>query len=144
MPGMTLVAVSEAGQNVSDCFQDLTQHHPESFQKDKEDGEDKAEEGGDVIPLQSLCTEHHKGHCGEDCKGNNLLNHFELHQVERTSVANETDAVCRNLCTVLKECNAPGKYDDRKNRPPRGNLHLLKLEVAVPGECHKDVGCHQQ
>ena len=77
------------------------------FQKHKENGHDQAEEGGKMVPLQGLSLEH-DGH--QDCKygqGDHLLNDFQLHEVERTAVFNETDPVRRHLGTIFEECHSP-------------------------------------
>ena len=43
----------------------------------------------------------------EHRNGNALLNHFQLNDVEGTSVAVEAESVCRYLTAILKEGNTP-------------------------------------
>lgn len=70
-----------------------------------------------MIPLQSLPLEHE--HCDnrEYCERNDLLNDFQLHEIERPSVFNETDSVCRNLGAVFEECHTPGEQDHQYQWP---------------------------
>ena len=77
------------------------------FQKYKEYGQNQADKGYHVVPLQCLSLEHYSDHQGEHGKGNHLLDDLELHEVERTAVAVEADAVGRYLSYVFKECYAP-------------------------------------
>ena len=43
----------------------------------------------------------------EHRNGNTFLNHLQLHDVERSSVGAEAQAVGRHLTAILKEGNAP-------------------------------------
>ena len=87
------------------------------FEKYEEYGQNKAGEGCDVIPLQPLSLKEEGDNEGEHCQGDNFLNNFELHQVERTSVIYESDAVCRNLGAVFEKCYCPGKQNDQNKGP---------------------------
>ena len=60
-----------------------------------------------MVPLQGLTLEHDRYDHRKYCQRNNFLDHFQLHEVERTSVAVEADAVGRYLSYVFKECYAP-------------------------------------
>ena len=96
-----------------------------------------------MIPLKGLALEHHGYDDCEHCEGYDLLNDFELHDVERSAVAVEADPVGRNLGAVLEKCHSSGQQNDQNQRPSGRNLHLLKFQMPVPGECHEDVGCNQ-
>ena len=65
-----------------------------------------------MIPLKALTLEEYGDYDSEYCKADNFLNHFELHQVERTSVIYESDAVCRNLGAGFEKCYCLGKQND--------------------------------
>ena len=83
------------------------------------------------------------GEDDEDHEGDDFLDDLELHEVERSSVALETDAVGGYLQAVLEERNAPGEEDDEDQRGGAGEeAGLLQLKMAVPGECHEDIRCH--
>ncbi len=55
-------------------------------------GQHEAEEGGQMVPVQGLSLEHHGGDDRKDDERNDFLNHFKLHQVERTAIAFEAKA----------------------------------------------------
>ncbi len=114
------------------------------LQENEEDCHYEADEGGDVIPVQGLALEeyHHKD--SKDRKGYNFLNDLELHQGERTSVYVRADAVRRDLQAIFKKCDAPGEEYHGYQRPGVRNVHLLKLEMTVPGYRHTDVGTYEQ
>ena len=94
--------------------------------------------------MQRLALEEQRGEHSEDDERDDLLDDLELHERERSSVADETDAVRRNLARILEERDAPRKEDDGKQGPMGGDLHLLQLQVPVPGEGHEDVGNDEQ
>ena len=92
-----------------------------------------------MVPLKRLTLEHEQDDRGEDRQGDDLLDHLELQQVERSPVAGETDAVGRDGQAVLEKSDPPGEKDDQDQRPSGRDLHLLQLEMAVPGERHENV-----
>ena len=96
-----------------------------------------------MVPLKSLALEHHCDDDSEHGEGDDLLDDLELHDVERCAVAVEADSVGRDLGAVFEESHPPGQQDDQNQRPAGRNLHLLKFQMPVPGECHEDVGCNQ-
>ena len=55
-------------------------------------------------------------------------------------LASKSEAVGWNLGAIFKKRQSPGEEDDQNERPARRDLHLLKLQMAVPRECHKYVG----
>ena len=97
-----------------------------------------------MIPLQGLVLEHE---CDDDCEyrqGNDFLDYLELHQTERAAVVDEAYPVGRHLGAVFEEGYTPGEKYHKDERPAGRNLHFLKLEVAVPCECHEDIGCNKE
>lgn len=62
--------------------------------------QNEADAGSQVIPLQ-LQLEGKHGEDGKHGEGDNLLNDLELHDIERSAVVAETDAVGRYLKTVF-------------------------------------------
>lgn len=115
-----------------------------SFHEDEVHGQDEADECRQVVPVQRFALEEQGGEDGEDDERHYLLDDFELHQREGAAVAGEADAVGRNLAGILEEGDAPREEDDGKQGPMGGNLHLLQLQVTVPGEGHEDVGDDEQ
>lgn len=113
------------------------------LQEHKEHRQDKAHEGGDVVPVEGFSLEHEHYYDGEDREGDNFLNDFELEEVERAAVGLEADAVCRDGEAVLKEGYSPGEQDDQNEWPAGGDFHLTELEMAVPGKSHENVGKYQ-
>ena len=109
------------------------------FEEYEEDGEDEAGEGGEVVPLECLSFEEHGDYHTEHCETDNLLNDFELHKGERASVDVGANSVCRDLKAVFEEGYAPWEGDDADEGPWCGDIHLLELQMAVPGKCHKDI-----
>ena len=115
-----------------------------SFHEDEVHGQDEADERRQMVPVQRLALEEQSGEDGEDDERDDFLDDFELHQREGASVAGKADAVGRNLAGILKESDAPREKDDGKQGPMGGNLHLLQLQVPVPGKSHEDVGDDEQ
>ena len=96
-----------------------------------------------MVPLDGLAFEEESDDDGEDGKGNHLLDHFQLHKVERTAIALETDAVGRDGEAILEESDAPGEEDDENQRPAGGDFHFLQFKMAVPRERHEYVRKHK-
>ena len=92
-----------------------------------------------MVPLDGLALEKEGDDDGEDGEGDNLLDHFQLKEIERAAVPHEADTVCGNGEAVLKEGYSPGEEDDEDERPSGGNLHFLELEVTVPCKRHENV-----
>ena len=60
-----------------------------------------------MIPLQCLLLEHQGDDYCEYGKRDDLLDHFQLHEVEGTTIAVETDSVGWDLCDVFEQGYAP-------------------------------------
>lgn len=97
-----------------------------------------------MVPVEGFTLEEEGDNQSEDNEGDNLLDHFQLHKAEGAAVTGEAETVGGNLGAIFKECQSPRKEDDQNKWPAGGDLHLLKLQVAVPGECHEYVGKDQQ
>ena len=92
-----------------------------------------------MVPLDGLALEEEGDDDREDGQGDRFLDDLELHQVEGAAVSVEADAVGGDGEAVFEEGDAPRKEDDEDEGPAGGNLHLLQLEMAVPGERHEHV-----
>jgi len=70
----------------------------------------------------------------------NLLNHLELHQRERTAVTLKTNTVGGYLQAVFEERDAPREEDHKNKRRGVGEeAGLLQLQMAVPRKRHEDI-----
>lgn len=92
-----------------------------------------------MIPAESFRLEKQDRKSCKDSQRNNFLDYLELPKIERTAVFRVTDPIGRDLKTILKKCNAPAKQNDRRNAEPGKPRHLLKFQMSVPSEGHKDV-----
>lgn len=97
-----------------------------------------------MIPLESLPLEEDDREHSEDDKCYHLLQDFQLHESERSSVLAESQSVCRDLETVFEQSDAPRQKYNGKKRPVGCDLHFLKLEMAVPCECHEYIGTEKK
>ena len=77
------------------------------LQKYEENSHDKTEKRCKMIPLKSLAFEHYSNKNGKYCQGDYLLDDLKLHQVERTTVLDESDPVRRHLGTVFEKGYSP-------------------------------------
>ena len=93
-----------------------------------------------MIPLQR----HVKRYGGEDYKDHqrdHFLNHFELHQGERTAVPLKSYAVCGHLEAVFEESYSPREKNNEDQRRGVGEeACLLEFEMTVPGKRHEYIG----
>ena len=94
--------------------------------------------------MKRLALEKKCDHEGEHYQRDNLLDDFQLPEAERATVAVEAEAVGWDLGAIFKESQSPREENDQNERPASRNLHFLKLQMAVPCECHEYVGKHQQ
>ena len=97
-----------------------------------------------MVPVQGLALEKNGNNQSEDYQGHDLLDDLELDKAEGAAVSRETDTVRRNLGAIFEKSKTPGEKNNEYERPGSGNLHFLKLEMAIPGECHEYVGEYQQ
>ena len=92
-----------------------------------------------MVPMQSFALEQDSGENGKDNQRDDLLNDLQLHQRERASIAGKAHAVGRDLKRIFSQGYAPRKQNHRIQRPAGRHLHLLQLQVAIPGKGHEDV-----
>lgn len=117
----------------------------ELLHKHEIDGCDEAKESCEVVPVKAFASESNYGEEGEDDECDNFLNNLQLHQCVGASVAFESDAVGGHLETVFKESESPGNENDNVKRcVGLKHAHVLKFQMAVPGENHKDVAHDEQ
>ena len=97
-----------------------------------------------MVPLQGFALEEEDYHDGEDRQGDRFLDDLELDQAEGTAVDSGSDPVGRDHQGIFQQGDAPGKQNHQNQRPAVGDVHFRKLEMAVPGQRHEDVGANQQ
>ena len=112
------------------------------LQKSEKDGQEYAAERDDVVPADGLAFEHCGHDDGEHGEGDGLLDDFELHERERTSVDLCAYTVGGNHEAVLKKSQSPRAEDDEDKGPVGVDFQLGEFEVAVPGKSHKDIGAY--
>lgn len=109
------------------------------FQEGKEYGYYHKAEGCDVVPLNGLAFEQQGADDREYSKGNHFLNDFELDKTERPAVDVRANPVGRYHKAVFEQGYSPGTYYYQNQRPVVGDVKFGKLELAIPGERHKDI-----
>ena len=80
----------------------------------------------------------------ENGERNRFLDDFQLHQTEGPAVDAAADAVGGNHEAIFKEREPPRGEDHENQRPVGADVHFFKFEVAVPSECHKNVGAAEK
>lgn len=105
------------------------------------DGSYQQNAGYEMIPAQRHMKSDSR-ESDEHDKGDNLLNHFELHQAECTAVSFKPDSVGGHLEAVFEESDTPRQEDDEDKRRGVGEkTGLLQFEMTVPREGHEDIRC---
>ena len=107
-------------------------------------GKNKADECGEMVPVQMLSLENQVGNDAEHDEGDDLLYDLQLHQRERPAVVDEADTVGRHKETIFYACYHPREGDDAYQRPIRRDARLVELQVAVPRKRHEDIAANQQ
>ena len=115
-----------------------------SFFEDEIDRADQQKEGGYVVPSKRKVLEENQRKDREYDERDHFLDHFQLHQVERTAFAVESDAVGRHLETILEESHRPTDKDDDKQRRLPGTVLPEKTQMTVPGHRHKGIRKDEQ
>ena len=133
---LTRTPRAQCGGNI-DCFFRLAGGLFEA--KDKIDGGDEEETRHEMVPAERH-AESDGGEDDEDHEGDHLLNDFELHQRERSSVALKTHSVGGHLQAVLEESDAPREENHEDKRRGVGEeTDVLQFQVAVPRQGHEDI-----
>lgn len=96
-----------------------------------------------MIPMELLTLEENIRDDAEDDKRYDLLYNLQLHQRERTTVADESDTIGRHQEAVLDAGNCPRKENNDIERPVGRYSGLVKLQMAIPCKCHEDIAGNQ-
>lgn len=92
-----------------------------------------------MVPLEGFGAEQGDSQGGEHRDGNGLLDNLQLHEAEGSAVDAAPDVVGGNHEEVFDEGDTPAGENHEDQRPVGADVHLLQLEVAVPGEGHEEV-----
>src|SRR5690606_6600319 len=92
-----------------------------------------------VIDPETLIFKHQHRKQGEDYQCNDFLNYLELPEIERSPVSLVTYLIGRYLKTVFEQGNSPTDQDDGPEPELGKSRHGIKLEMAVPGQGHKNI-----
>lgn len=92
-----------------------------------------------MIPLKREARECQTAEDDKHYQRDDLLHYLQLHKAERPAIALKPYTVGRHLKTVLHQCYAPRKQDDRIQWPVGRNPCRLKLQMPIPGARHEDV-----
>ena len=110
--------------------------------EDEVDGQNQAEEAGQVVPAQGVRAHEDQGEDREDREGDSLLDDLQLPDREGTSELGRADTVGRNLKTVLEQGNAPAEEHD--GHQTEAFEFGFECDVSVPGQRHEGVGDDEQ
>ena len=108
------------------------------------DGADDEQERQDVIPVEVVALEHDIGHDSEHSQRDALLYDLQLHQVEGSTIVNESQPIGRHLATVFEEGDAPREGDDAQQRPVARHARLLQTQMTIPGKRHENIAQNEQ
>ena len=97
-----------------------------------------------MVPIQAFSLEKDIYYDREDADADTFLYDLLLYKRKRTTVANETDAVCRHLAAILKQGNAPRKSNNAYYRPLCRHSRGLQFQVPVPCKCHENITQYEQ
>lgn len=93
----------------------------------------------ELLPLEEdVCND------TEDNKRYDLLYNLQLHQRERTTVADESDTIGWYQKAVLDAGNCPREENYDIERPVGRYAGLVELQVTIPCKCHEDIAGNQQ
>lgn len=112
------------------------------FAEDEVDGQNQAEESGEVVPAQRIRAHEDQREDGEDRERDDLLDHLELPDREGTAEFGAADAVGRDLKAIFKQGDAPAQQHDGHEAEalePR-----FEGDMPVPGQRHESVGDDEQ
>lgn len=70
-----------------------------------------------MVPMELLSLEKDVGNDAEDDERDDLLNDLQLHERERSAVADEADSVGWHLTAVFEEGNCPRESNDSDEGP---------------------------
>ena len=112
------------------------------FPEDEIDGQNQAEESGEVVPAQGVGF--HEDQCKEREYGKryDLLYHFKFPDGERAAELRGADAVGGDLKAVFEQGDAPAQQDDRQHA--EAFEFRFECDMPVPCERHEGVRYDEQ
>ena len=97
-----------------------------------------------MVECKRLVLEKQQHENGEDGQREELLNHLELPEVERTTVVDEADTVGGHHEAVLNQGDAPAEKDNQRQREFAEPSGALQFQVTVPRERHEDIRTNEE
>ena len=92
-----------------------------------------------MVPMQVCALKHDVGNDTEHRQRDALLDDLQLDEVEGSSILDEAEPIRRHLAAVFEEGDAPREYDDPDEWPMVADPVLLKFQMPIPSQCHKDI-----
>lgn len=96
-----------------------------------------------MIHREGLVFEEDEHEDSEDGQREELLNHLELPEIERSAVVDEANAVGGHHETVFDQRDAPAEKNDQRQRQLAEPRNALQLQMAVPRKRHEHVRTNQ-
>jgi hypothetical protein len=97
-----------------------------------------------MVPPELFVFEGEEHKSGEDHECNHLLKHFELYKGKRSALYTGAYPVGGYLKAVFKKRDAPAEQNDRKQPEAFAPFIFFKLQMTIPGQCHKNIAGSQQ
>ena len=97
-----------------------------------------------MVDCEGLLLEKYQHEDGEDGQREELLNHLELPEIERTAILDEANAVGGHHKTVFDQGDAPTEKDYHWQRELAEPCRALQLQMTVPCKRHKHVRTNQK
>ena len=97
-----------------------------------------------MVKREGLLLEEDQHEDGEDGQREELLDHLELPEVERSAVVNEADTVGGHHEAVFDQGDAPAEKDDQRQREFAEPSGTLQFQVTVPRERHEDIRTNEE
>lgn len=111
---------------------------------DKIDGQNEEQEADEMIPFQGLIFKEKQGKYGKHQQGDDLLGYLQLHERKWSAVFSIADSVRRDHEAIFEKCDQPAGQNNAEQTGFLKKFKVLKLQVAVPGKGHKNVGQEQK
>ena len=106
--------------------------------------QDQEHEADEMVEGEGMVFEEDEHEHGEDGQREELLDDFELPEVERAAVFDEADTVRRHHEAVLDQRDTPAEEDDQRQRELAEPSRALQLQMTVPCERHENIRTGQQ
>ena len=97
-----------------------------------------------MVDGEGLILEEDQHEDGEDGQREELLDHLELPEVERTAILDEADAIGGHHKAILDQRDTPTEENHHRKRQLAEPGRALQLQVTVPCERHEDIRTNEK